>query len=118
MGFKHYLVTPRWAQANGEVERQMRSLMKRIQIAIAERKCYKTVQRYLNAYRNTPHSITGKAPSEMLFGRKLRVKIPSLGQVYDDIETRDKDSELKHQMVEAKNCRNSCCRFGSCVERY
>ena len=108
MGFKHYLVTPRWAQANGEVERQNRSLMKRIQIAIAERKCYKTeVQRYLNAYRNTPHSITGKAPSEMLFGRKLRVKIPSVGQVYDDIETRDKDSELKHQMVEAKNCRRS-----------
>ena len=33
MGFRHYLVTPRWAQANGEVERQNRSLMKRIQIA-------------------------------------------------------------------------------------
>ena len=81
MGFRHYLVTPRWAQANGEVERQNRSLMKRIQIALAEGHCYKTeVQKYLTSYRNTPHSITGKSPSEMLFGRKLRVKMPSVGQ--------------------------------------
>lgn len=35
-GIKHVRTTPKWAQANGEVERQNSSLMKRIKIAQAE----------------------------------------------------------------------------------
>ena len=32
-GIMHHKVTAKWAQANGEVERQNRSLLKRLQIA-------------------------------------------------------------------------------------
>ena len=105
MGFHHHLITPRWPEANGEVERQNRSLMKRIKIAFAENLDYKVeVRKYIVAYRNTPHTITGKCPSEVLFGRKVRTRVPHLADIYhDDQELRDKDSELKHSMVEQRN---------------
>jgi hypothetical protein len=103
-GIRHDLVTPRWPEANGEVERQNRSLMKRISIAFAEGKSVrKEVQKYLTAYRNSPHSITGKSPAEMLCGRKLRVKIPQVRDVFGELEERDRDAELKHQMVATRN---------------
>ena len=105
MGISQHLVTPRWPEANGEVERQNRSLMKRIKIAYAEGLDYKAeVRKYIVAYRNTPHTITGKCPSEMLFGRKVRTRVPYLADIHnDDHEWRDRDSELKHRMVENRN---------------
>ena len=79
--------------------------MKRIKIAYAEGVDYKTeLRKYLVAYRNTPHSITGKCPSEMLFGRKVRTRVPFLADIHnDDFECRDKDAEMKHSMVESRN---------------
>ena len=37
-GITHHKVTAKWAQANGEVERQNRSLLKRLQTVEAENK--------------------------------------------------------------------------------
>lgn len=42
-------------------------------------------------YNSTPHSVTGKSPSELFFRRKFRDKIPSVL----DIENQDKDSETR-----------------------
>lgn len=113
MGIKHHLVTPRWPEANGEVERQNRSLMKRVRIAVAEGRNVKgEVRKYLLAYRNTPHSITGKSPAEMLFGRKLRVKVPQVQDVFEDLETRDRDAQLKNQMVAKRNASKSAHDIG------
>mgnify|MGYP001794878679 FL=1 len=104
IGVKRSLVTPRWAEANGEVERQNRSLMRRIQMAHSNGEDYESlVMKWLFAHRNTPHSITGKSPSEMLFGRKVRTKLPGIQSVFDDIETRDRDTEVKHKMVAERN---------------
>ena len=36
-GIKHRKITPLWPQVNGEIERQNRSLLKRMQIAQVER---------------------------------------------------------------------------------
>ena len=59
-GIEHRKTTPLWPQANGEIERQNRSLLKRMQIAQVEGQDWKTaVQTYLVAYRNTPHQSTG-----------------------------------------------------------
>lgn len=98
-GIEHHSTTPLWPQANGEVERQNRSLMKRIRIAQAEHRNWKEeLQTYL--YRPTPHSITGVGHAELLFGRKIRSKITAL-QDYrpsislTDIEVRDRDKERK-----------------------
>lgn len=70
---KHRKITPLWPQANGEIERQRRSLLKRMQIAQVEREDWKkVVLTCLVAYRNTPYPSTGVCPAELLFRRKLR----------------------------------------------
>ena len=78
-GIIHHKVTAKWAQANGEVERQNRSLLKRLQIAVAENKPWRAeLRKYLTAYRSIPHGTTGRSPAELLFNRKIRRKIPDL----------------------------------------
>lgn len=53
--------TPLWPQANGEVERQNRSLMKRIRIAQSEKKWKAELETYLLMYRSAPHSVTERS---------------------------------------------------------
>ena len=56
-GIEHRKTTPLWPQANGEVERQNKSLLKRMKIAQAEGKEWKKeIRKYLVAYRSTPHT--------------------------------------------------------------
>ena len=101
--------SPYWPQANGEVERQNRSLLKRMKIAHALYDDWKAeLDKFLDLYNNTPHTITGKAPSELLQGRKLRSKLPT----FEDIETtppssdfRDQDFEKKMQQKEREDTR-------------
>ncbi|XP_062535280.1 uncharacterized protein K02A2.6-like [Armigeres subalbatus] len=51
--------SPYWPQANGEVERQNRSLLKRLKIANALYGTWRAeLDRYLDMYNNTPHSTT------------------------------------------------------------
>ena len=95
-GVRHHKVTAKWPQANGEVERQNSSLLKRLQIAHAEKKSWKReLNIYLAAYRALPHPTTGVSPAELLFGRKIRTKLPELSDVHVEQEMRDKDSEQK-----------------------
>ena len=103
IGVEHCKVTPRWPQANGEVERQNRSLLKRMKIAQAEGKDWKEeILAYLAAYRANPHPSTGKSPAELLFGRKIRTKMPQLTPVTDDLEVRDRDAEQKGLFADAR----------------
>ena len=95
-GIRHHKVTAKWPQANGEVERQNSSLLKRLQIAHAEKKNWRReLNIYLAAYRALPHPTTGVSPAELLFGRKIRTKLPELSDVHVEQEVRDKDSEQK-----------------------
>ena len=97
-GITRHLCTPKWPQANGEVERQNSSIEKRLRIAQAERKDWKReLRKYVTAYRALPHTTTGKSPSELLFGRKVRTKIPQLFEVVQDFEVRDRDAEQKQK---------------------
>jgi len=65
---KHCKVTAKYAQANGEVERQNRSIMKRLQIAQAENLNWrKELRTYVSKYRSIPHTTTGRSPAELLF---------------------------------------------------
>ena len=73
LGFKHRKITPRWPQANGEVERFVRTVKKVIKTATVERKNWKQeMHRFLRNYRATPHSttrvpeITKKHPDESI----------------------------------------------------
>lgn len=97
-GIEHLKTTPKWAQANGEVERQNSSLMKRIRIAqSAGLDWQKELRRYVTVYRSIAHSTTGKSPAELLFNRKMRGKLPELHPTFIDFEVRDRDAEQKQQ---------------------
>ena len=75
----HRKVTPYHPAANGEVERFNRTLKKFIQAAIAEHKDWrKELDRFLMNYRNTPHPGTGFSPSQLMFHRPVRDKLPAL----------------------------------------
>ena len=78
----HSNTTPLWPQANGEVEKQNRTLLKAIKIANAEGKNMKReLNKFLMAYNSTPHQTTGVSPAELLFGRKIRTKLPELSSL-------------------------------------
>jgi transposase InsO family protein len=70
-----HLTTPKYAQANGEVERQNKSIMKIARIARSENRDIKIALReHLLAYRATVHATTGASPAKLMFGREIRDK--------------------------------------------
>jgi transposase InsO family protein len=79
IGAGHLRVTPKWPQANGEVERQNQSLLKRMQIAQAEGKDWRDkILDYVMGYRAKMHLTTGQSPAKLLFQREIRTKMPEL----------------------------------------
>ncbi len=108
-GIHHIKTTPKWAQANGEVERQNASLMKRVQIAQAEGQDWKReLRKYVTVYRSIQHFTTGKSPAEFLFQRKIRGKLPDIATSHSDLEARDRDAEQKGKAkIYADNRRNA-----------
>lgn len=101
--------SPYWPQANGEVERQNRSLLKRLKIANALYGDWKAeMSQYLEMYNNTSHSTTGKAPSELLQNRKLRYKFPDaedLSTAISSSEHSDKDAVQKMKGKEREDAK-------------
>ncbi|XP_057681919.1 uncharacterized protein K02A2.6-like [Corythoichthys intestinalis] len=94
-GIEHVKTTPKWAQANGEVERQNASLMKRIRIAQSEGLDWKKeLRKYVTIYRSIDHATTG-SPAELMFKRKIRGKLPDITTPQRDLEVRDTDAERK-----------------------
>ncbi|XP_055542554.1 uncharacterized protein K02A2.6-like [Wyeomyia smithii] len=84
---------PYWPQMNGEVERQNRSILKRLRIAQELDKDWrKELRQYLLIYHTANHTTTGKPPSELMFGRRIRTKLPSISKAseqYDVVRERD-----------------------------
>ena len=92
--------TSYWPQENGEVERQNRSLKKRLQISQIECHDWKEdLQNYLLMYRSSPHTSTGKSPAALMFGgRIMRDKIPQIEFPMEiDEEMQEKDKEKKER---------------------
>lgn len=103
---------PYWPQQNGEVERQNRDIVKRLKISQNLKSNWKKdLLYYLMMYNSTPHSTTGKSPSELFFNRTFRDKIPYLLDIehmQTDLEVRDKDAEMKEKgKIEGDRKRNA-----------
>ena len=97
-GIEQRMTTPLWPQANGEIERQNPSILKRLRIAQAEGRNLKVeVERFLMMYRSTPHSTTGVSQAELLYGRNCRTKLPQLGESSSESEVKDRDAERKEK---------------------
>ena len=68
---RHVLTAPYHPASNGQAERMVRTFkesMKVLQYGDIETK----LSRLLFSYRITPHSLTGKSPSELLYKRQIR----------------------------------------------
>lgn len=94
--------TPQWPQENGEVERQNSSLLKRLRISYnLGRDMEQDLLEYLMMYNSVPHTVTGKTPTQLLYGRNIRTKIPEfrdIERMYDtpNEEYHDKDTASKY----------------------
>ena len=78
-GIEHRKSPALWPQANGEVERQNRTLLKALKVAEAEgKKWQEELPKFLLAYRSTPQVRTGATPAYLMFGRELKTKLPEL----------------------------------------
>ena len=119
-GIEHRRTTPLWPPANGEIERQNRSILKRLRIAQAEGRNWKSeMDNFLMMYLSIPHSTNGVSPAELLFKRRIRTKLPHLQEFSIEDEVRDSDSERKEKgkvyAVCQRNARESEIREGDKV---
>ena len=110
---KHRTSTPLWSQANGEVERQNKSLLKAMRVAHSEgRDWRKELQKFLLGYRSTPHTTTGVSPAKLLFGRESRSNFPGaeeLRSASNDSEVLERDRDRKQKGKDyADNLRGAC----------
>lgn len=98
---------PYWPQANGLVERQNRTLLKRLKIGHELNGEWKTELRaYMLMYNTTPHSVTNKTPTELMYGKTIRSKIPQLSDIEtapNTQEVRDRDYVLKQKGKETND---------------
>jgi len=95
--------TPLWPQANGEVERTNRTILKVLKIAKEEGiGLEKALRDFSIAYKSTPHTGTGATPFSLMFNREMRTKLP----MFKDVSTRsveeakDFDCLYKYNMKE------------------
>ena len=62
-------------------------------------------------YRSTPHSVTGLSPAEMLFGQKIRTKLPQL----QDYTLDDQKSVIVMPSGKKKGSNPAMCDVGCLV---
>jgi len=71
-GIVHVKSAPYHPSSNGLAERAVQTLKRVSGTTLQER-----VSKFLFKYRLTPHSVTGVAPSKLLFGRRIRCRLDS-----------------------------------------
>ena len=78
-GFEHHKIMPEHPEANGEVERFMRTLNRMIRSSVAACLNWRTrLPTFLRIYRSTPHSSTKISPFEALTNRKMNCGLPCI----------------------------------------
>ncbi|XP_062537888.1 uncharacterized protein K02A2.6-like [Armigeres subalbatus] len=86
---------PYWPQMNGLVERQNQGILRTLRIAKATKTDWrKALKDYVFMYNTSPHSVTDKAPMELLMGRPVKNMLPSLRteprlRLEEDVRERD-----------------------------
>jgi transposase InsO family protein len=106
---QHVTSPPYWPQANGLVENMNDTLGKRLEIAHNNKLNYQQeINKFIMMYNTTPHGTTNVAPSELIFKRVIRDKIPSIQDVYIEPvleEAKDMDMIRKQKGKEREDTR-------------
>ena len=80
-GIHNRKITPLWPCANGEAERFMRTLNKFMCTTKAANLNWRdAISSFLLNYRATPHTTTGFSPSQLLYNREIKGKLPMLSK--------------------------------------
>lgn len=97
-GIKLLNTIPYWPQSNGEVERQNRYILKRLRISQELGQDWRVeLRRYLLTYHSTKHPSTGKSPGELMFGRHIKSKLPTVINFDEDACVRERDAISKEK---------------------
>ena len=76
-GILHTKVSPYHPSSNGLAERAVQIIKRGLQCQ-SEGTFEAKLSRLLFSYRNTPHTVTGHSPAELIFGRKLKTHLTQL----------------------------------------
>ena len=86
-------------EANGDCERFIQTLKKRVKIAgIENRNIRQAAMKTPKSYRDTPHRATRESPNKLMFGRELNGKLPlklTEQTVPESVVQRDKEYKQK-----------------------
>lgn len=89
---------PYWPQMNGEGERQNRGIVRSLKIARIEKRPWRgALNEYVSTYNMRPHSVTNKAPLEIMTGRPCKDLLPSIkdNKFEEEEEVRERDAIAK-----------------------
>ena len=82
-----------------EVKRQNRALLESVRAAHSDGKNWREkLNKFLIAYRLTPHSTTGSSPPELWFKRNISTKRPELICIHEE-ELRASDQSVRDRDV-------------------
>ena len=96
----HHRITPYWPQANGEIERFMKPMMKVIQSAYKEQNDWKNaLQEFLFSYCVTPHSSAQISPANLMYSRRIPYTLPDIP---NEINSKSMQSTLQRNDSLAK----------------
>ena len=99
-GIEHRTSPPLWPQANGQVERQNRTLLKALKVAHVEGKEWRgELNKFLLTYRSTPQVSTGVTPAFLMFGRELKTKFPEVKRVDNWLNEGVRDNDWNHKLI-------------------
>ena len=98
-GIKHVKTAPYHPASNGLVERAVQTVkegLRKMKTGTIETK----LARFLFHYRNTPHTTTGRCPSQLLFGREVKRHLdllrPSVGATVRFKQAKQKEQHDLH----------------------
>lgn len=98
LNIKHHRITPYWPEANGIVERFVKTIKKSLLCTQIETNHFDSqLQQFLMNYRSTPHQNTEKTPFELVFNRSIRNFLPNLPENNATTDqTKDKGNRQKN----------------------
>jgi len=108
-GIKHRKIMPCWPQANGTVERFMRTLGKAIKTSIiSNKKWEEAIDEFLMSYRTTPHTTTRATPASLIFRGKFRTWLPEMKNIdtnedYEETDTIIRNNDARNKNISATN---------------
>ena len=75
---KHMRGAPYHPSTNGQAERFVQTFKKALKASQGHHTEQHRLDRFLLAYRNAPHALTGQAPAALMMGRRLRMRLDVL----------------------------------------